>query len=182
VSSPRKVTAGAKIVPHLWFVDNAVEAAEFYVSLFPESRVDSVTPVPADTPSGPAGSVAVVEFTLAGQPFMAIGAGPFEPFNHAISIVNCDDQAEIDRLWDALSAGGSIEMCGWLKDRFGVSWQIVPSGLGAMMKGPDRERARRVAEVMLRMKKFDIARLEEAYATAATAGRQPDHASEKMPL
>jgi predicted 3-demethylubiquinone-9 3-methyltransferase (glyoxalase superfamily) len=157
----------AKIVPHLWFVDNAVEAAEFYVSLFPNSRVESVTPIPADTPSGPAGSVPIVEFTLAGQSFMAISAGPLDPFNHAISfLVHCDDQAEIDRLWDALSEGGSVEMCGWLKDRYGVSWQISPTILGGMMKDPDRDRARRVIEVMLRMKKLDIATLEDAYRGA----------------
>ncbi|MGH9348022.1 MAG: VOC family protein [Vicinamibacterales bacterium] len=174
MSSTQKVTASAKIVPHLWFVANAVEAADFYVSLFPDSRVDSVTPIPADTPSGPAGSVPVVEFTLAGQPFMAISAGPLDPFNHAISLmVNCDDQEEIDRLWDALSAGGAIEMCGWLKDRYGVSWQIVPTVLGEMMKDPDPARARRVTEAMLQMKKFDIARLEQAYATPATVKATP---------
>jgi predicted 3-demethylubiquinone-9 3-methyltransferase (glyoxalase superfamily) len=154
-----------KIVPHLWFADKAVEAANFYVSLFPGSRVDSVTPIPADTPSGPAGSVQVVAFTLAGQPFMAINAGPLDPFNHAISfLVNCADQAEVDRLWDALSAGGTIEQCGWLKDRYGVSWQIVPGALGEMMKDPDRGRARRVMEAMLRMKKLDIAGLRRAQA------------------
>ena len=170
MSIAHKVTANAKIVPHLWFVDNAVEAANFYVSLFPHSRVDSVTAVPAETPSGPAGSVSVVEFTLAGQSFMAISAGPLDPFNHAISfLVNCDDQAEIDRLWDALSAGGTVEMCGWLKDRYGVSWQIVPTALGEMMKDPDRDRARRVTEAMLQMKKVDIARLEQAYATPTTS-------------
>ena len=170
MSSTQKVTASARIVPHLWFVDNAVEAANFYVSVFPDSRMDSVTPIPADTPSGPAGSVPVVEFTLAGQPFMAISAGPLDSFNHAISLmVNCEDQAEIDRLWDALSAGGAIEMCGWLKDRYGVSWQIVPAVLGEMMKDPDRARARAVTEAMLQMKKFDIARLEQAYATPATS-------------
>lgn len=183
--STQKITASAKIVPHLWFVDNAVEAANFYVSLFPGSRVDSVTPIPADTPSGPAGSVPVVEFTLAGQPFMAISAGPLDPFNHAISfMVNCDDQAEIDRLWDALSAGGTIEMCGWLKDRYGLSWQIVPTALGEMMKDPDRDRARRVTEAMLQMKKFDIARLEQAYAAPTTvkADQPGDHAGEKTPV
>jgi len=178
MSSTQKVTASARIVPHLWFVDNAVEAANFYVSLFPDSRVDSVTPIPADTPGGPAGSVPVVEFTLAGQPFMAISAGPLDPFNHAISLmVNCDDQAEIDRLWDALSDGGEIEMCGWLKDRYGVSWQIVPTVLGDMMKDPDRARARRVTEAMLQMKKFDIARLEQARAATAASSRR-GHASE----
>jgi len=185
MSSPQRVNAGAKIVPHLWFVDSAAEAASFYVSLFPDSRVDSVTPIPADTPSGPAGSVPVVEFTLAGQRFMAISAGPLDSFNHAISfIVNCDDQAEIDRLWDALSAGGTIEMCGWLKDRYGVSWQIVPTALGEMLKDPDRNRARRVTEAMLQMKKFDIARLEQASATRAIsrADQRPDPASEKIPL
>ena len=104
-----------KIVPHLWFPEKVVEAANFYVSLFPDSRIDRVTPIPADTPSGPAGSIEVVDFTLAGQQFMAIGAGPLDPFNHAISfLVNCADQAEVDRLWGALSAGGKIEQCGWL--------------------------------------------------------------------
>jgi predicted 3-demethylubiquinone-9 3-methyltransferase (glyoxalase superfamily) len=184
MSSTQKFTGRAKIVPHLWFVDNAVEAANFYVSLFPDSRVDSVTPIPADTPSGPAGSVPIVEFTLAGQPFMAISAGPLDPFNHAISfIVNCDDQAEIDRLWDALSAGGTIEMCGWLKDRYGVSWQIVPTVLGEMMKDANRDRARRVTEAMLRMKKFDIATLEQVYATPTTSkANEPQSASEKIPV
>lgn len=160
----QKITLTAKIVPHLWFVDQAVEAAHFYVSLFPDSRVDSVTPIPADTPSGPAGSVAVVEFTLAGQPFQAISAGPLDPFNHAISfIVNCTDQAEVDHLWEALSAGGTLEECGWLRDRYGVCWQIVPAVLGELMKDPDRNRARRVAEAMLKMKKLDIQGLEKAY-------------------
>jgi predicted 3-demethylubiquinone-9 3-methyltransferase (glyoxalase superfamily) len=165
-----KVTPGARIVPHLWFTDNAVEAANFYVSLFPDSMVDSVTPIPADTPSGPAGSIPIVEFTLAGQPFMAISAGPLDPFNHAISfMVHCDTQDEIDRLWDALSAGGTVEMCGWLKDRYGVSWQIVPAALGGMMKDPDRERARRVTQAMLKMQKFDIAQIERAYGADASS-------------
>src|SRR6266540_4289479 len=102
----------SKIAPHLWFADKAVEAANFYVSLFPNSRVDRVTPIPADTPSGPAGSVSVVEFTLNGQPFMAISAGPMDPFNHAISfLVNCDSQEEIDRYWNAFLDGGSPEAC-----------------------------------------------------------------------
>lgn len=154
----------SKIAPHLWFADKAVEAANFYVSLFPNSRVDSVTPIQADTPSGPAGSVQVVEFTLAGQQFMAINAGPLDSFNHAISfLVNCADQAEVDRLWDALSAGGAVEQCGWLRDRYGVSWQIVPAALGEMMKDSDHRRARRVMEAMLGMKKLDVAGLRRAY-------------------
>jgi predicted 3-demethylubiquinone-9 3-methyltransferase (glyoxalase superfamily) len=153
-----------KITPHLWFVDNAEEAARFYASIFPDSRVDRVTPIPADTPSGPAGSVAVVEFTLFGQAFMAISAGPLDPFNHAISfVVNCANQAEVDRYWDALLDGGSAEQCGWLKDRHGVSWQIVPTALGEMMTDPDRAKAKRAAEAMLKMVKLDIAGLRRAF-------------------
>jgi predicted 3-demethylubiquinone-9 3-methyltransferase (glyoxalase superfamily) len=154
----------ARIVPHLWYSEKAEEAAAFYASLLPNSRVDGVTTLPADSPSGPEGSVQVVEFTLAGQPFMAINAGPLDPFNHAISfIINCDTQEEIDRLWDALSEGGAIEHCGWLKDRYGVSWQIVPAVLGQMMKDKDRARTRRVAQAMLKMVKLDIAGLKAAY-------------------
>src|SRR6478735_9709313 len=115
----------ANIVPHLWYTGQAEEAAAFYASLLPNSKVDSVTVLPADSPSGPAGSVKVVEFTLMGQPFMAMSAGPLDPFNHAVSfVVQCDDQTEIDRYWNALLEGGKAEQCGWLKDRFGLSWQI----------------------------------------------------------
>ncbi len=154
----------SKIVPHLWYVDEAEEAARFYVSVFPDLRIDRVMTSPADTPSGPAGSVTMVDFTLAGQPFMAIAAGPLDPFNHAISLfVHCEDQAEVDRVWAALSEGGSTEQCGWLKDRYGVSWQIVPTVLAAMMGDPDRERAARVMKAMLGMVKLDIAGLEKAY-------------------
>ena len=156
-----------KITPHLWFVKEAEEAARFYASLFPNSSVDRVTPIPADTPSGPAGSVAVVEFTLFGQQFMAISAGPLDPFNHAISfIVNCADQAEVDRYWNALLAGGSAEQCGWLKDRYGVSWQIVPTLLGELMTDPNRAKANRFAEAMLKMVKLDIATLKRASEAA----------------
>jgi predicted 3-demethylubiquinone-9 3-methyltransferase (glyoxalase superfamily) len=154
----------SKIVPHLWYSDKAEEAAAFYASVLPNSKVESVTPLPADSPSGPAGSVKVVEFTLMGQPFMAISAGPLDAFNHSISLmVQCDDQAEIDRLWLALSEGGKVERCGWLKDRYGLSWQIVPTVLGEMMKDSDRERAKRVAQAMLKMTKFDIDGLKKAY-------------------
>jgi predicted 3-demethylubiquinone-9 3-methyltransferase (glyoxalase superfamily) len=126
--------------------------------------VDSITELPADSPSGRAGSVKVVEFTLVGQPFMAISAGPLDAFNHSISLmVECDDQAEIDRLWMALSEGGKIERCGWLHDRYGLYWQIVPAVLGDMMKDLDRARAKRVAEAMLKMIKLDIAELKKAY-------------------
>ena len=153
------------ITPHLWYADKAVEAAEFYVSVFPDSRIDRVTTLPSDSPSGPAGSVEVVEYTLLGRQFMAISAGPLDPFNHAVSfLVGCDDQAEIDEYWDALLDGGAPEQCGWLKDRYGLSWQIAPSRLGEMLADPDREKARRAGDAMLAMQKFDLAALEAAYA------------------
>ena len=153
-----------KIVPHLWYTREAAEAAHFYAAIFPDSRVDAVTALPAESPSGPAGSVEIVEFTLAGQPFMAMSAGPLDPFNHAISfVVECDDQAELDRYWEALGAGGTIEECGWLRDRYGVCWQIVPRALGEMMRAKDRAAAGRAAGAMLKMKKLDIAALERAF-------------------
>ena len=154
----------SKIIPHLWYSEKAEEAAAFYASVLPNSKVDSVTELPADSPSGPAGSVKVIELTLLGQPFMAFSAGPLDPFNHSVSfVVECDNQDEIDRLWKALSEGGKTEQCGWLKDRYGLSWQIVPKALGQMMKDKDRERAKRVAQAMLKMVKFDIAGLKKAY-------------------
>lgn len=157
--------ASTKIVPHLWFPEKAREAAAFYVSVFPKSKIGRVTTIPAETPSGPAGSVDVVEFTLAGQPFMAIGAGPFDPFNHAISfLVNCKDQAEIDRLWKALVKGGTAEQCGWLRDRYGVCWQIQPTRFGEMMKSRDRAKAGRAMKALLQMVKIDLAALEKAYS------------------
>jgi predicted 3-demethylubiquinone-9 3-methyltransferase (glyoxalase superfamily) len=153
-----------KIAPHLWYTREAEEAAKFYASIFPDSRVDRVTPLPVDSPSGPAGSVKIVEFTLFGQPFMAISAGPFDPFNHAISlVVTCDDQAEIDRYWHALQdGGGSAEPCGWVKDRFGVSWQVVPAALGDLIADPDRNKAARVAQAMMKMVKLDLSELKAA--------------------
>jgi predicted 3-demethylubiquinone-9 3-methyltransferase (glyoxalase superfamily) len=154
----------SRIIPSLWYSDKAEEAAAFYASLLPNSKVDSVTALPVDSPSGPAGSVKVVEFTLLGQPFMAMSAGPLDDFNHAVSfIVECEDQREIDRLWQALGEGGTIEQCGWLRDRYGLCWQIVPKILGQMMKDPDRVRAKRVAEAMLGMVKLDVAGLRKAY-------------------
>lgn len=156
----------SRIIPNLWYTDKAEEAAAFYASVLPNSKVDSVTALPAESPGGPAGSVKVVEFTLLGQPFMAISAGPLDPFNHAVSfMVECADQAEIDHLWVALSNGGKVEKCGWLRDRYGLCWQIVPKVLGEMMKDPDRTRAKRVAEAMLQMVKLDIAGLKRAYAS-----------------
>ena len=154
----------SRIIPHLWYTDRAEEAASFYASILPDSKLDSVTALSADTPSGPAGSVKVVEFTLMGQPFMAITAGPLDPFNHAVSfLIECETQAEIDGLWDALGKGGAPQQCGWLRDRYGLYWQITAKALGSMMKDPDRARAKRVTEAMLKMVKIDIAGLKKAY-------------------
>ncbi len=153
-----------KIVTHLWYTEKAEDAARFYVSVFPNSQINAVTVMPGESPSGPEGSVVWVEFTLDGQEFQAITAGPLDPFNHAISlIVQCDSQTEIDRYWHELGAGGSYEQCGWLKDKYGVSWQITPRILGEMMKDKDRTKARRVTEAMLKMVKLDVAALEKAY-------------------
>ena len=152
-----------KVTQHLWFEKDMEAAVRFYTSLIPGSALEWTTTVPADTPSGPAGSVKIASFTLGDQRYMAIEAGPLDPFNHSFSImVECETQAEIDRLWDALKAGGSTEQCGWLRDRWGLSWQISPKGLDAMMRDPDRIRAKRVTEAMLKMVKFDIAELEAA--------------------
>jgi predicted 3-demethylubiquinone-9 3-methyltransferase (glyoxalase superfamily) len=153
-----------RITPHLWFIKEAEEAARFYASIFPNSRVDRVTALPAETPSGPPGTVPVVEFTLDGQQFQAISAGPLDPFNHAISfIVNCADQAEVDHYWNALLEGGSAEQCGWLKDRYGVSWQIVPTLLVDLITSPERQKAARATQAMLKMVKLDVAALQRAY-------------------
>ncbi|HEY4956616.1 MAG TPA: VOC family protein [Caldimonas sp.] len=153
-------------MPWLWYAKDADKAAAFYASIFPDSRVDRVTSMPNESPSGPADSVKIVEVTLCGQAFMAMTAGPLDPFNHAVSfLVNCDDQAEVDRYWDALLAGGgSAEQCGWLKDKYGLSWQIVPTILGGLMSSPDREKAKRVGAAMLKMVKMDIAGLQAAAA------------------
>ena len=153
------------IVPHLWYTAAAEEAARFYASVLPDSSIKSVTSVAAESPSGPPGSVKVVEFTLCGQPMMAIGAGPFEEFNHAISLmILCDTQEEIDRYWTALAEDGSVEDCGWVRDRYGLSWQITSRKLQELMRDPDREKARRVADAMLKMQKIEIAALEAAAA------------------
>jgi len=157
-----------KITPFLWYAKEAEAAAAFYVSIFPNSRVNRVTALPSESPSGPPGSVKVVEFELSGQPFVAMTAGPLDPFNHAVSfVVNCDNQAELDRYWNALLEGGNAEQCGWLKDRYGLSWQIVPTVLGKMMADPDRAKAKRAADAMLKMVKLDIAALEAAFAGRA---------------
>ena len=154
-----------KIHTHLWYAKEAEEAAKFYASIFPDSRVDRVTALQSESPSGPPGSVKVVDFTLFGQHFQAISAGPHHEFNDAISlVVLCDDQAELDRYWNALlKGGGKPQACGWLIDRFGLRWQIVPAAFEEMMRDKDPARSKRVTDAMLKMIKLDIAALEKAY-------------------
>jgi predicted 3-demethylubiquinone-9 3-methyltransferase (glyoxalase superfamily) len=154
----------SKITPCLWYDGNAEEAANFYVTLFPDSRVDQVVHSPTDTPSGPEGYVLVVEFTLAGQPYIGLNGGPQFPFTEAVSFqVRTADQAETDRLWNALLAdGGEESVCGWLRDRWGLSWQITPQRLLDLMADPDRARAKRAMDAMMKMKKIDIATVERA--------------------
>jgi predicted 3-demethylubiquinone-9 3-methyltransferase (glyoxalase superfamily) len=154
-----------KITPFLWYNREAVEAARFYVGLFPDSRVDRVSSLQADSPSGPAGSVEVVDFTLFGQQFGAMSAGPHHEFNDAISLmVNCETQAELDQYWEAIEKhGGKPQACGWITDKYGLRWQIVPTVLLDMMADPDKAKAARVAREMLSQVKFDIAKLEAAY-------------------
>jgi predicted 3-demethylubiquinone-9 3-methyltransferase (glyoxalase superfamily) len=150
--------------PCLWFDGKAEEAANFYTSLLPDSTVDEVWRSPADTPSGPAGMVLTVDFTLKGQRFQGLNGGPEFSFNEAVSfVIECEDQTEVDRLWDAFTAdGGEPGPCGWLKDRFGLSWQIVPRRLNELVGDPDPERARRAMEAMLAMGKIDVAELQRA--------------------
>lgn len=147
-----------KITPFLWFDTQAEEAMNFYVSIFPDSRVLNVSP-------GPDGKASSVNFVLAGQEFMAINAGPQFKFNEAISFfVPCNTQEEVDELWAKLTADGGEEgRCGWLKDKYGLSWQIIPNVLGELLGDPDRARAGRVMEAMLGMNKIDIQALKQAY-------------------
>ncbi len=153
----------ATITPCLWFDGKAEEAASFYTSVFPDSRVDAIRRAPGDYPAGKAGDVLLVEFTLMGQPFTGLNGGPAFQFNEAISLqIPVESQAEADRLADALSAVPEAEQCGWVKDRFGVSWQIVPRQLIRLLGDPDRARAKRAFEAMMQMKRIDIAALERA--------------------
>ena len=156
--------ATTRLFPFLWYTKEAEEAAQFYVSVFPDSHIDFVAAMQSESPSGPPGSVKVVSFTLLGQRLQAMSAGPHHPFNDAISLmVECEDQAEIDRYWSALLQGGTEQACGWLIDRYGVRWQIVPASLVRMMADPDPVRSKRVSDAMLQMIKLDAARLEAAY-------------------
>ncbi|MCG7392994.1 VOC family protein [Microvirga sp. ACRRW] len=154
----------SKIAPCLWFDGNAEEAAKFYVSLLPDSRIDAVLPYTVETPGGKPGDVMLVEFTLAGSPYLALNGGPNFQFTPAISLfVPCADQAEVDRLWNTLLDGGTPMACGWITDRYDISWQIVPEAMTRMIKDKDSAKVRRVMEEMMTMVKLDLAALEKAY-------------------
>ena len=151
------------ITPFLWFDDQAEEAANHYLSIFPSSRILAVTRYGAGGP-GPAGSVMTVDFELDGKRFTALNGGPHHRFTEAVSFsVECDTQEQIDHYWERLSAGGSEQPCGWLKDRFGLSWQIVPRAMGALVGGPDAKKSKRAMEAMLKMSRLDMAALQRAY-------------------
>lgn len=153
----------SKITPCLWFDGTAEEAARFYTGLLPDSRIDKVVRSPVDYPAGKEGDVLVVDFTLAGDTFTALNGGPEFKFNEAVSFqIHCEDQAEVDRLTDALSAVPEAEQCGWVKDRYGLSWQIVPKLMLKLLADPDPARARRAMEAMMTMKRIDIAAIERA--------------------
>lgn len=152
-----------KITPFLWFDDQAEEAVQFYTSIFKDSQILGVSRYGEGSPGQP-GTVMTVSFQLAGQEFTALNGGPVFKFTEAISFfVNCETQAEVDELWEKLCAGGEESQCGWLKDKFGVSWQIVPTGLGDLLGGPDPLKAQRAMQAMLKMRKLDIAALQHAY-------------------
>ncbi len=160
----------SKIAPCLWFDGEAEEAARFYVSLLPDSCIDHVQRNVTDGPGGKEGTVMVVQFTLAGQRFMAVNGGMKFEYTHAVSFhIDCVDQAEIDRLWDTLLDGGKAKRCGWLRDRYGVYWQIVPGLLGKLLGDPDRAKAQRMMQAMLQMIKIDIAGLQRAHEGVAAA-------------
>jgi predicted 3-demethylubiquinone-9 3-methyltransferase (glyoxalase superfamily) len=152
-----------KITPFLWFNDNAEQAMDFYTSVFKDSKIVSVSRY-GDAGPGPKGTVMVGKFEIEGQEFLALNGGPHFTFTEAISlVVNCETQAEVDYYWDKLGTGGKIQQCGWLKDKFGLSWQIVPTALGELMAKGAPEQANRVMQVMMKMVKLDIATLQKAY-------------------
>jgi predicted 3-demethylubiquinone-9 3-methyltransferase (glyoxalase superfamily) len=157
-----------KITPCLWFDSQAEEAAQFYVSIFDDAGIDAVSRYGKEgfeVHGRPEGSVLTVSFRLAGQTFTALNGGPYFKFNEAISLqVFCDSQAEVDYFWSKLTEGGEEGVCGWLKDRFGLSWQVVPAVLPKMLLDPDGDKSQRVMKAYLQMKKFDLAALERAYA------------------
>lgn len=154
----------AKISTFLWFDRVAEEAAEFYTTLFPDSSIDEVTRSPLDTPGGAAkGEVITVAFTLSGRRFIAMNGGPDHPFTDAISLsIDCADQGEVDHYWDAFAEDGEPVMCGWIKDRYGLSWQVTPRILPQLLGDPDRAKAKRAMEAMMQMVKIDVAAIKAA--------------------
>ena len=156
------------ITPFLWFDGDAEPAAELYCAIFPDSRIDRVDRAPADNPSSKEGDVLTVNFTVAGRPFIALNGGPAFQFTEAVSFfIECEDQAEVDRYWDTLLAnGGEPSQCGWLKDRFGLSWQVVPRRMNEILPSPDRDGAKRAFAAMMKMQKLDVAELEAAFEGA----------------
>ncbi|MDP3941641.1 MAG: VOC family protein [bacterium] len=169
--STRQAQDKQKITPFLWFNDNAEEAAEFYVSVFsakfPDSKILNISrydEAGAKASGRPVGSAMVVAFTLNGQEFTALNGGPVFTFNESVSfVINCESQEEVDHFWEKLSAVPESEQCGWLKDKYGLSWQVVPRQLGEMLGDKDPQKASRVMQAMLQMKKIDVAKLQEAY-------------------
>ena len=151
-----------RITPNLWFDTNGLEAAEFYVSVFPNSEITDVTYY-NDAGPGPVGTVLTVDFSLDGQAYTAINGGPQFTFDEAISLlIDCADQDEVDFYWTELSKGGEESVCGWLKDRYGLSWQVCPAGMNALLNDPDQSRAQRAMQAMFGMKKLDLAALRAA--------------------
>jgi predicted 3-demethylubiquinone-9 3-methyltransferase (glyoxalase superfamily) len=161
----------SKVSPCLWFDGDAEEAANFYVSLLPDSRIETVQRNNVDSRAGKAGTVLVIEFTLAGQRFMALNGGMKVEYTHAVSfMIGCEDQAEVDRLWDTiLTHGGTVERCGWIRDRWGLSWQIVPTALPKYLGGSDKAGAQRAMTAMMGMVKLDIDGLKRAYEGKSAA-------------
>ena len=156
-----------KITPFLWFNDKAEEAANFYVSLFKNSKVKEIRRY-GDAGPGPKGSVMTITFQIEGQDFIALNGGPHFSFTPAISLfVNCETQEEVDQLWEKLAEGGRKDRCGWLQDKYGLSWQIIPEALGKLMSDPDPKKAAGVMQAMLQMDKIDVKRLQEAHERAA---------------
>ncbi len=154
-----------KLITCLWFDGNGEDAARFYVDLFPDSSIDEITRSTIDYPGGKEDDVLIIAFTLFGRKFQALNGGPYFTFTEAISMsIDCEDQAEVDHYWEALSAHPESEQCGWVKDRYGLSWQIVPKMLPRLLADPDRAKARRAMEAMVQMKKIDVAALERAAA------------------
>jgi len=152
-----------KITPFLWYDNNAEEAVSLYISVFKNSKITDITRY-GDAGPGPKGSVMTIAFQLEGQDFIALNGGPMFKFTEAISLsVDCKTQQEVDELWEKLSAGGQPGQCGWLKDKFGLSWQIVPSALVEMLQDPDAEKSNRVMQAMMQMRKIDVASLRRAY-------------------